>query len=154
METIGWISRFWSKVKVGHPWECWLWTGATNLDGYGRAGAWVAPGIKKTKQAHHVALFLSAGKWPKYVLHKCDTPACCNPSHLREGTHQENIAECWKKGRGRVGKNFAKLPKILQMIDAGARNKDIVAALGVKNDAVSRIRHGILYRRPRSRQES
>lgn len=39
------------------------------------------------------------------VMHKCDNPACCRPSHLVLGTPQQNIQDAADKGRlrGRVG---------------------------------------------------
>lgn len=138
------LEKFWSFVSVrGHD-DCWEWQGGKNNDGYGRFHI-PMDGQRKTKQAHHVAYFVEYGAWPKYVLHKCDNPPCCNPRHLREGTHQENITECWAKGRGRTFKFTHLVPKIREMIAAGARNRDICKALGVKNDGVSRIRHGQIY---------
>ena len=73
------IALFWKKVRKTD--SCWLWTGGTNNDGYGRAHFWV-DGEKKSKQAHHVAYFLKHGRWPAYVLHSCDTPASVSYTHL------------------------------------------------------------------------
>ncbi|WP_353848756.1 HNH endonuclease [Brevundimonas sp.] len=40
------------------------------------------------------------------VLHKCDTPTCVNPDHLRAGTQLENIQDMNAKGRHRgIGSN-------------------------------------------------
>jgi len=40
----------------------------------------------------------------KYVLHECNNPPCCNPEHLREGTHQENMTQRNEQGRLAKGK--------------------------------------------------
>lgn len=135
-----WIERFWPKVRIGNEAECWEWQASTNQDGYGRFRV-----NGKKRQAHHVAFFLKHGRWPNYVLHSCDNPPCCNPAHLKEGTHAENIDECWNKGRGRTFKFTHLVPRIRELISAGKRNRDICRELGVKNDAVSRIRHGQIY---------
>lgn len=135
------INRFWSKVDRSDPDSCWNWVAGKNLDGYGRF-RW----LKVKKQAHHVAYYLQHREWPTYLLHECDNPACCNPAHLKQGTHLENVRDRDSKGRGRAFKNTAVAPQVKQMIAQGMRNRDICKALGVKNDAVSRIRNGHIHR--------
>jgi hypothetical protein len=77
---------------------CILWTGATCSNGYGRVGA--PPGrIPRVLGAHRVAWELAYGPVPDglHVLHDCpggtDFALCCNPLHLRLGTHQENMQD-------------------------------------------------------------
>lgn len=36
------------------------------------------------------------------VLHSCDNPHCINPSHLRLGTHKENMQDKVLRGRART----------------------------------------------------
>lgn len=36
---------------------------------------------------------------PLCVLHHCDNPACCRPSHLFIGTRSQNIQDAARKGR-------------------------------------------------------
>ena len=87
-------ARFWSKVRVSDG--CWLWSGAPNAEGYGEWG--YAAG---TVLAHRVALIFSGTAIPDgmFVLHSCDTPMCCNPGHLRVGTHEENMTDQRRRGR-------------------------------------------------------
>lgn len=97
-------ARFWAKVaKSEEPDSCWLWTAATEEKGYGRFR--VCCGLMY--QAHRVAYMLDRGYWPhsdRMILHSCDTPACCNPNHLREGTAADNNQETSAKGRNRWGR--------------------------------------------------
>ena len=82
-------ARFWSQVDVGNPAQCWLWRGATDHKGYGRFW-WDG----RTAGAHRYA-FEDAhpGEHAQAVLHTCDNPPCCNPSHLRGGTLSENMRD-------------------------------------------------------------
>lgn len=96
------MERFWSKVAIGGPDDCWLWTACKNKDGYGSFG-WGGKG--STVLAHRFAWMLErdlihAGVPDgMYVLHSCDTPSCVNPAHLWLGTQKDNVADCTKKGR-------------------------------------------------------
>lgn len=89
--------RFWAKVSLGLPDDCWEWCASTNRRGYGR---FMLAG--KSRGAHRVAYFLSHGDLSKkFVLHRCDNPPCCNPAHLFLGTAQDNMDDMMKKGRHR-----------------------------------------------------
>lgn len=100
-------ARFWIKVdKNGpiHPYfpelgNCWVWTkGKTKGYGSFRIGC-------RTWLSHRISLALSIGGIPEGLdaLHSCDNPPCCNPSHLRPGTHQDNMADAVKTGRVATG---------------------------------------------------
>lgn len=49
--------------------------------------------------AHRISYMLANGAWPNVTLHSCDLRSCCNPQHLRSGTHKENTQDCIAKGR-------------------------------------------------------
>lgn len=101
------MDRFWSKVDKRSDGECWPWLGGTSRKGYGRfrVGSRTDGSTRKV-QAHRMAFELSGGVVPPglFVLHRCDNPCCCNPGHLRVGTHLENMAEMRARGR-RVGRS-------------------------------------------------
>lgn len=86
--------RFYGYVNRGAPDECWMWTG-------GRANGYGAMSVGSlVVKAHRVAFLLANGYMPvDDVLHSCDVPLCCNPAHLREGTHQQNMDDMAERGR-------------------------------------------------------
>lgn len=83
--------RFWPKVHVIGPTECWWWIGARNDQGYGRLG--VGPRGAGMVYAHRFAYELFVGPIPDGLEpdHLCRNPPCVNPSHLEPVTHAENI---------------------------------------------------------------
>jgi len=90
--------RFLALVKKSEG--CWLWIGAQRK-GYGNF--WFRGG---PVSAHRVAWILTRGEIPDgegahgtCVLHRCDTPLCVRPSHLRLGTQFQNMRDMAEKGR-------------------------------------------------------
>ncbi len=86
---------FWSLVQVGAADECWPFIGHIDRDGYGKYHG---------HGAHREAFRLANGRTPEMsVLHSCDNPPCCNPTHLYEGTQQQNIADRVARRRSAAG---------------------------------------------------
>lgn len=89
--------RFLRHVRIGDG--CWEWIGNADPAGYGKF-TWAS---KVFKRAHRVAWVLLGGN-PEpppstFLLHSCDNPRCVRPSHLREGTQKQNIADMDARGR-------------------------------------------------------
>ncbi len=87
--------RFWAKVRVLGPDECWEWTASTS-GGYGQLfkhGSMV--------RSNRLAFVLKRSDLAAkdHVLHHCDNRLCCNPSHLFLGSSKENMRDCMSKGR-------------------------------------------------------
>ncbi len=85
--------RFWVRVNRAGTDDCWEWQRSRNSCGYG---------TYRSSQAHRYAWELTHGPIPEglHVLHRCDNPPCCNPSHLFLGTAADNNADKETKGRG------------------------------------------------------
>lgn len=92
---------FWTKVDIRGDGECWEWQGAKCTNGYGRYNKlWGRCMIL----AHRLAYWITTGVEPKkLVLHSCDNRLCCNPAHLREGTHQDNANDAMARNRLPLG---------------------------------------------------
>jgi hypothetical protein len=97
------IKRFWSKVEITTPDECWEWTARKDKDGYGLftdkstgRGPW---------RANRYAYTMENGEIPSGMLvcHRCDNPACVNPAHLWIGSIKDNNRDKVLKGRGAIG---------------------------------------------------
>ena len=135
--------------------ECWLWTGATNLQGYGKLNV-----NGKLQQAHRIAWELENGPVPDglLVLHRCDNPACVRPAHLFLGTHGDNYKDMDRKGRNphagsdRPPRNYARGERhpyakltdeqVKEIIMAEGTQREIAARFGVTQGTISTIRSG------------
>ncbi len=95
------IERFWSHVNISPNLDdCWEWQRKRMEDGYGHFTLRIAKGRTRHLVAPRVAFFLSRQFWPPlFVLHHCDNPPCCNPSHLFMGDTKINMEDAKAKGR-------------------------------------------------------
>lgn len=85
-------------AKIKYVGDCWLFTGKP-ADKY---GSLKEGGNTRTQIGAHVAAYkLWVGEIPPglQVCHHCDTPRCCNPSHLFLGTAKQNAEDRDRKGR-------------------------------------------------------
>jgi hypothetical protein len=139
--------RFWSKVKKTA--DCWVWTAATNDNGYGFFGMGGRSG--RMHLAPRVAWLLTFGEIPAEaeVRHRCDNPPCVNPSHLVLGTHAENMADMTSRKRQAVGVRFphAKLTdeavvEMRQLRSIGMTQAALGKRFGVSPGIVSDVLRG------------
>jgi hypothetical protein len=80
------VKRFWDRVDIKGPDECWSWTGATKKNNTETAAYFPSPFHTGTiHSAARVAFWTSRGYTGKMRIHHkdgCDV-LCCNPTHLR-----------------------------------------------------------------------
>jgi hypothetical protein len=89
------VARFFAKVAVSGPDNCWPYTGLLNRKGYGQIGIG-----QEMVTATHVALTIAGlprSSPSHWALHRCDNPVCCNPRHLYWGTVQQNVKDMWER---------------------------------------------------------
>lgn len=78
------------------PSGCWYWGGNRNEKGYGLLEVrGVIYRIHRIVYEHCVGEVSESD----LVLHHCDNPPCCNPSHLYIGDHRDNILDCVRRNR-------------------------------------------------------
>lgn len=80
--------RFWTKVDIQGPSECWNWTACLMHNGYGQF-RWQG----QARAAHRVAWVLVGNSIPEGMQmdHLCRNRRCCNPAHLEVVTQRENL---------------------------------------------------------------
>lgn len=78
---------------------CLVWTGCVNPAGYGQINR--GPRGAGLTATHRASWEINFGPIPvgMNVLHKCDNPPCCEPSHLFLGSIADNNADMLAKGR-------------------------------------------------------
>jgi hypothetical protein len=148
--------RFWAKVEKGSPNSCWPWTKDTNNKGYGKFNTWHG-GQRQSLLAHRVAYHLThkTSLQGFVLLHRCDNPPCCNPSHLKPGTQADNVADAHAKGRmsppphpcgedsPRARLTAADVAAIRRRYaQGGVLQRELAAEYGVAQTSVSRIVRG------------
>ncbi len=136
--------------------ECWEWNGSRDGCGYGMKKI-----SGKTHRTHRLAWAWANGCWDESgveipegmcVLHKCHNPPCCNPDHLYLGTHQDNMDDMHKAGRGVFhkgesnGKSKLTADEVRQIRAASKTQEALAREFGVQPAAISKIRLGKLWK--------
>lgn len=154
--------RFWEKVDVRGPDECWLWLAGKGSGGY---GAISDRDSGRSRVASVVSWELAnPGKRIPHgyqICHSCDNPPCVNPAHLWPGTPGDNSRDCAAKGRQHVQKNpgmlagerhymakfsFECVQQIRKAIRAGGASKEIMAQFDISRAHFYKIKRGDVRR--------
>lgn len=145
--TPGHIARFWAKVAPPNDLGCREFSGAKNEKGYGIVGLYP----NTTIHAHRLSYFLSYGTLPEsaVICHRCDNPACCEPTHLFSGTKADNNADMRGKGRHSHGvSHYAaklspqKVRSIRKMIGNGATIRQCAQRYCVSHGTIEDVIYG------------
>lgn len=140
--------RFWDKVRVGSPDECWEWQALRQYQGYGQ---FKLSQPRRQVQAHRFAWELTNGPIPDgmMVCHECDNPPCCNPCHLFLGFHVDNMADMAQKGHLKGTRNPKAIltPHDIFSIrdtysDGCVTQRDIAEVYGVNSSTINAILTG------------
>lgn len=143
-------ARFWAKVDKtpghGPDGDCWLWKGSVEENGYGRF--WLHD---RPQFAHRVSFLIANKRYPQpQGLHQCDVRACVNPSHVRDGSHMDNMRDASNKGRMSHGdRHYGVVLSELQVVEIKKLLRDgklsmaaISRLCGVPLSTISSIKYG------------
>lgn len=155
---------FWKRVeRHKSSVECWNWQGFRYPNGYGQVGT----AKYGSRYAHRVAWVVTNGAIPvgKFICHRCDNPACCNPAHLFVGTPADNSKDMARKKRSALGErngmhnnplgtnrgernHAAKLtPEIaMQVFQATGTQREIGERFGLSQAQVGQIKRKVNWR--------
>ena len=126
---------FFSKVRRDEFTLCWNWVGFVNDWGYGKVTI-----DNVLYGAHRASYLMFNGNLPEnsVVRHKCDNPACVNPSHLEIGSHADNARD--KAVRCRTQTKISN-KQVLEIRDSKERGVVLALKFGVSTAAVSLIKN-------------
>lgn len=142
--------RLWRHTQKTGPNDCWICSANGMRSRYAQLQS-AGKGSPKVL-AHRLSYELAHGPIPEgmMVLHKCDTPRCVNPAHLRLGTHEENMRDMVRKARSATnkfigeasGKAVLTEDKVRYIRSSPLRNVDLARELGVSVNCVRGVRIG------------
>lgn len=149
-------ARFWPKVDVAGPDDCWEWTASRGSSGYGHILSGGSPA--KMTSSHRVAWEMANGPIPDglHVCHTCDNRRCCNPAHLWLGTAKQNNNDCQAKGRRRVIPPRGEKSPMAKLTDSGVSEmrrrwaagesaSSLALEFGIAHGSASRVVRGIAW---------
>jgi hypothetical protein len=131
---------------------CWVFTGKVTDRGYGELFLYTRGNKRNTRVvfAHRLAYRLFIGKLKKgmEICHRCDNRKCCNPSHLYQGTHQDNMNDMKNRNRQyitwgeRSGVHKLTTQEVREIRASNARQIDLAHKYGVAKSTICEIVNG------------
>lgn len=148
---MGPLESFFSRVNCTEG--CWLWTGKANDTGYG-----IVYTPEKEVKAHRFIWERVLGLEPVQLLrHRCDNRLCVNPTHLLEGTLQQNSQDMCDRVRYAHGENYPQatlsdkeIGHIEDLYDVwGMTQAELSRAFNVSSSTISRVLSGKTRKNPK-----
>ena len=136
------IERLFKNLEYNPETYCWEWQGALTR-GYGMINI-----NYQAKKVHRVMYKYIYGDIPAdkpHILHQCDNPKCCNPTHLYAGTAQNNMDDMMNRGRSLKGEkqHLSKLTEkqVLEIRTSEEPQTVLVKRFNVGKATISKIKN-------------
>lgn len=135
------VSRFLLRVNMTSRDECWEWTGPCFPNKYGQIG-----GGGYAHRAMYEIVVGRALESHEALMHSCDNPPCCNPTHLKVGTSHQNNEDTHRKGRHPLALLTAEQVREMRLRRSrGEKVYAIAKDYGVSDAAAGKAIAGITY---------
>ena len=138
--------RVFERARIGDG--CWEWVGPPGNNGYGQA--WLD---SKNVSAHRAAYTLAFGEPKRHVLHRCNNRMCIRPSHLYDGSPQDNADDKTRAGGQPNRKLTFEQAEWVRANNGKIRWVDMAEALGVSLGPIQAIVEGRTYKYPTGKGE-
>jgi len=142
------INRIFDKLKRNPKTFCWEWTGSLNFDGYAQMSI-----NNKKGSVHRIMYTYIYGDIPSnrpLILHRCDNPKCCNPTHLYAGTIHNNVDDRIKRNRSKIGEKhgMAKLTEkqVLEIRASKETQRVLAKRFNVSQINIGRIKNRKIWK--------
>lgn len=146
-DATAWLSHLEAKSAPADG-GCRIWTGRLDKYGYGTTRL-----LPHRFTAHRLAVIASGRKIPRgmVVRHRCNTPACVEPSHVAPGTAVENMRDRHERGlyglnhgsrNGGARLTSAQVTAIRLRRLAGARLSSLTEEFGISEATLVRLVKG------------
>ena len=161
-KDLSFLKRFWAKVSVRGPDQCWPWSAGKSDQGYGQ----ISRGKREEGLVYaHVASWMIANHKAvpsdQEIMHACDNRWCVNPKCLSPGTRKDNMQDARRKGRlvhsdpvkgsrhGMSKLTEGDIPTIFYLRAQGWLQRDIAKRFGINQTKISAVLHRKTWRHVR-----
>lgn len=131
---------------------CWEWKQDAPVAGRDNRPTFTFGGRRMLAYRVTYELMIKADLDSDTILrHRCDNKMCCNPYHLDEGTHQQNMDDM--KERERHGLPHHTVKAIKKLLSKNRPHDEIADLYGISRQTVTAINTGRIYKHVADKDE-
>ena len=137
------IDRIIDNLRRNPETFCWEWLKSLTPGGYGHI--WIDGKCQKVHRVMYKYIYGDIPADKPHILHQCDNPKCCNPTHLYAGTAQNNMDDMMNRGRSLKGEkqHLSKLTEkqVLEIRTSEEPQTVLVKRFNVGKATISKIKN-------------